>query len=121
MDRNIRVLTLAAIGATILMPVVSYAQAPPSTQTPISPKIEQLGPHACPSSDTLATVGKGGEATIEQQNGSSLSEKLARSDGVICPPEHVDPKIKVVTPPGGPMPVIPPPGSPGGDPNVRPK
>jgi hypothetical protein len=121
MDRNIRILTLAAMAATILMPVVSYAQAPPSTQTPISPKIEQLDPRACANSDTRATVGKGGDATIEQPNGSSLSDKLARSDGVICPPEHVDPEIKAVTPPGGPMPVIPPPGSPGGDPNVHPK
>lgn len=38
------------MAATILMPMVSYAQAPPSTQTPISPKIEQLDPRACANS-----------------------------------------------------------------------
>ena len=32
-----------------------------------------------------------------------------------------DPDIRAPTPQGGSMPVIPPPGSPGGDPNIRPK
>jgi hypothetical protein len=50
----------------------------------------------------------------------SLSKRLEQTDGVICPPE-VDPDIKAPTPQGGRMPVIPPPGSPGGDPTVRPK
>ena len=53
--------------------------------------------------------------------GESLSEKLARTDGVICPP-NVDPAIKAPTPESGSKtPVIPPPGGPGGDPTVRPK
>jgi hypothetical protein len=50
----------------------------------------------------------------------TLSEKLAQGGGVICPP-NVDPGIKVPAPETGKMPVIPPPGSPGGDPNVKPK
>jgi hypothetical protein len=50
----------------------------------------------------------------------SLSERLEQTDGVICPPD-VDPDIKAPTPDAGKMPVIPPPGSPGGDPTVRPK
>jgi hypothetical protein len=66
-------------------------------------------------------VGRGGDLQLQKSNGGSLSDKLARSDGVICPPERVDPEIKQPTPQGGPMPVIPPPGSPGGDPNVHPK
>ena len=53
-------------------------------------------------------------------SGANLSEKLAQSDGVLCPPD-VDPGIKAPTPEVGKMPVIPPPGSPGGDPNIRPK
>ena len=66
------------------------------------------------------TVGQGGDLDMQKPAGRhSLSDKLARSDGVICPPENVDPEIKAPTPPGGPMPVIPPPGSPGGDPNVQ--
>jgi hypothetical protein len=49
-----------------------------------------------------------------------LSDKLSQSNGVICPP-NVDPDIRAPTPQGGPMPVIPPPGSPGGDQKVQPK
>jgi hypothetical protein len=49
-----------------------------------------------------------------------LSDKLSQSNGVICPP-NVDPDIKAPTPNAGKMPVIPPPGSPGGDPSVQPK
>ena len=52
--------------------------------------------------------------------GENLSEKLDRGNGVICPP-NVDPGIKAPTPNVGKMPVIPPPGSPGGDPSVQPK
>ena len=52
--------------------------------------------------------------------GENLSDKLARTDGVICPP-NVDPEIKLPTPQTGTMPVIPPPGSPGGNPNIQPK
>ena len=52
--------------------------------------------------------------------GQSLSDKLNQSNGVTCPP-NVDPGIKAPTPQAGKMPVIPPPGSPGGDPSVQPK
>jgi hypothetical protein len=50
----------------------------------------------------------------------TLSDKLDRTNGVICPPD-VDPGIKAPTPNAGKTPVIPPPGSPGGDPNIQPK
>ena len=53
-------------------------------------------------------------------SGQSLSDKLNQSNGVICPP-NVDPGIKAPTPQAGKTPVIPPPGSPGGDPSVQPK
>jgi hypothetical protein len=49
----------------------------------------------------------------------TLSDKLDQTNGVICPP-NVDPAIKAPTPNAGNMPVIPPPGSPGGDPTVQP-
>jgi hypothetical protein len=56
--------------------------------------------------------------------GETLGERLDRSDGVIKPPEGVAPDMRV--PPkdpgaGATMPVIPPPGAPGGDPSVKPK
>lgn len=50
----------------------------------------------------------------------TLSDKLDQGGGVICPP-NVDPGIKRPAPETGKMPVIPPPGSPGGDPKVQPK
>jgi hypothetical protein len=51
----------------------------------------------------------------------TLSDKLSQSGGVICPPGNVDPAMKAPTPQDGTTPVIPPPGSPGGNPNVQPK
>jgi hypothetical protein len=53
-------------------------------------------------------------------NSGDLSNKLGQSNGVICPPD-VDQGMKAPTPNTGKMPVIPPPGSPGGDPKVQPK
>jgi hypothetical protein len=50
----------------------------------------------------------------------TLSEKLDQGGGVICPPD-VDPGMKAPTPETGKMPVIPPPGSPGDNPQVQPK
>jgi hypothetical protein len=50
----------------------------------------------------------------------NLSDKLDQTNGVICPP-NVDPGMKAPTPQAGKMPVIPPPGSPGGDQSVQPK
>ena len=52
----------------------------------------------------------------------SLSRELSRSGGVIRPPPTHD--RGVVSPPHqgvGRTPVIPPPGTPGGNPNVQPK
>jgi hypothetical protein len=55
------------------------------------------------------------------ESGSSSSE-LSRSGGVITPPAGVDPRMKETPPPSGDrMPVVPPPGTPGGNPSVKPK
>ena len=67
------------------------------------------------------TKGTGQEPCTQAGDSSkSLSEKLDQGSGVICPP-NVDPAIKAPTPQTGQTPVIPPPGSPGGDPKVQPK
>ena len=71
----------------------------------------------CAPHERLQTDGK----APDSKAGEPLSDKLARTDGVICPP-NVDPEIKAPTPEhGNKMPVIPPPGSPGGDPSIQPK
>ena len=55
-------------------------------------------------------------------NSENLTDKLAQSGGVLCPQNaDPDPAIKAPTPQTGDKPVIPPPGSPGGTPNVQPK
>lgn len=53
----------------------------------------------------------------------TLSDKLERTEGVIRPSPNLDPGI-TVTPPvpnPGTTPIIPPPGSPGGNQSVQPK
>ena len=96
---------------------VAAGQAPPTpaappagTATP-SPNSTNCAPH-----DTDASKG----ATTGERK-EPLGDRLAKSDGVLCPPAGVDPDIRAPTPEGGNTPVIPPPGSPGGDPTVRPK
>ena len=74
-------------------------------------------PAASPSRGTI-TVPRG---TTTGQASEPLADKLAKSDGVLCPPAGVDPEIRAPTPDAGNTPVIPPPGSPGGNPNIRPK
>jgi hypothetical protein len=62
------------------------------------------------------------ESTQPQQRNENLSERLDRSDGVIHPPDSVDPEMRVAPPPtGDKMPVVPAPGSSGGDPTIKPK
>lgn len=117
----VRELSVFGLMVSLLVPTLAVAQAPPKTQAPVAPKAGQIDPNACAHSDTQTTTGKGADGDTQRDAVGNLSDRLARSGGVICPPEHVDPEIRQPTPPGGPMPVIPPPGSPGGDQSVQPK
>jgi hypothetical protein len=52
----------------------------------------------------------------------TTSSDWGRSGGVIAPPADVDPQMRQMPPSSGdPMPIVPPPGTPGGDPSVKPK
>jgi hypothetical protein len=74
---------------------------------------------ACPTlAQTPSTDKK--PCSPPSDSSKSLSEKLDQSGGVICPPD-VDPGMKAPAPETGKMPVIPPPGSPGGNPQIQPK
>ena len=64
---------------------------------------------------------KGDPPTVGGPSASDLSERLANSRGVICPPAGHDPGIEVAPPDGGRIKVIPPPGTPERDPTVQPK
>jgi hypothetical protein len=75
-------------------------------------------PKACAQEQRLQPGERG--PRVPSQSGGSLTDKLARSDGVLCPPE-MDSAIKTPTPEAGKTPVLPPPGGPGSDQDVRPK
>ena len=97
----------------------AHAQAPPTPATP--PQATAPTPNqnaACaPNERTTATP----DGITTGRAGEPLGEKLAKTNGVLCPPANVDPEIRAPTPDVGTTPVIPPPGSPGGNPNVLPK
>jgi hypothetical protein len=115
---------LICAAALLIAPAVASAQAPPAPQTPVAPKVDRVDrvdPNSCANPGAQATIGPGGDIDVSKKDGRNLSDQLARSGGVICPPGRVDSEIHAPTPPGGAMQVIPPPGSPGGDPNVQPK
>jgi len=93
------------------------ATVPSAAQNTPAPRT--LDPKACSDEQRLQLPN--GSAPKSSSPNQTLSEKLERSEGVVCPPAGVDPEIAVPPPDGGKTPVIPPPGSPGGDPTVRPK
>jgi len=98
---------------------VAAAQAPPTPTTPAEPTVP---PAASRSGDCARhDQDRGADGSTTGQAGQALADKLAKSDGVLCPPAGVDPEIRAPAPDVGRTPVIPPPGSPGGDTTVRPK
>lgn len=84
-------------------------------QTTAAPPPNAQVPKDCPPGTSANAPGVG------QNSGGTLSDKLASSKGVICPPAGVDPDMQQPPQSGGSIKVIPPPGSPGGDPTVQPK
>jgi hypothetical protein len=62
-----------------------------------------------------------GASPGETTGSAALSDQLSQSKGIICPPAGVDPGIAAPLTGGGRTPVIPPPGTPGGDPSIMPK
>ena len=103
---------MATIAMLVSLGPISVALA----QSPGDGRVPTEQGAACPPDvkGEPPTVGGGGSS-------QSLSDKLAQSKGVICPPAGVDQEMQVAPPDGGRLRVIPPPGSPGGDQNVQPK
>ena len=102
----------------------AFAQAPPAPATPP----QQTAPPATPRATNCAPTEHSSGSTIAPEGSTTgrarepLGDKLAKSDGVLCPPAGVDPEMRAPAPnTGANTPVIPPPGSPGGDPTIRPK
>jgi hypothetical protein len=102
--------TVAVTLAIALMSSTHLASAQNRPVAPVTP--------ASPNADCQnRAAGSPGETT----GSANLSDQLSRSNGVICPPAGIDPGISAPPPGRSVMPVIPPPGSPGGDPNIVPK
>ena len=104
-------------GVLLMTLSAAAAQAPPSPTTPPEPTV----PPSPSRGGDCTRHDRGADGSTTGQAGQALADKLAKSDGVLCPPSGVDPEIRAPAPDVGRMPVIPPPGSPGGDPTVRPK
>jgi hypothetical protein len=95
--------------------VLAASCAVATAQSPTVPSGPDHPGSACPP-------GTGPNApTVGKNQDRPLSDQLAQSKGVICPPAGVDSEMHVRPPEGGAMRVIPPPGSPGGNPNAQPK
>jgi len=110
-----RALILSILMAGGLTP--AWAQNPNvlNQQAPNMPPPQQMPAEKIEPADPSSTGSTGSTGT--------LSDKLQASDGVIRPPETATPDM-TVTPPvpnPGTTRVIPPPGSPGGNPSVDPK
>jgi hypothetical protein len=86
----------------------------------VAAQAQTVVPEPPARADCPPGVGSNAPAVGRESN-KNLSDQLAQSKGVICPPAGVDKEMQQKPPEGGTMKVIPPPGSPGGNPNVQPK
>ena len=116
--------SLILSGVLMAVSGVAGAQAPPAPATPqaqTAPPAPARATNCTPMQPTPNAGSAAPDGSTTGQRAEPLGDKLARSDGVLCPPAGVDPEIRAATPDTGNTPVIPPPGSPGGDPTIRPK
>lgn len=121
-------ITRVLIAAVLLCANIGAAGAQPQDQkTSAATNPSPADPSPVDKSQAPAEAGNAGQASPQTQPNSgvapgSLSRELNRSGGVIRPPPTHD--RGVVSPPNQGVsrtPVIPPPGSPGGNPEIQPK
>ena len=106
---------IATLAASFLLASLETAASQTNQPPPNSPLSDIQG-RPDPTQDPRSTGAIGGSS-------ESLSEKLDKSGGVIRPPANIAPDMAVRPPDPDPgtTRVIPPPGSPGGDPTIVPK
>jgi hypothetical protein len=116
MTRNIGF--LVGVVACLALPCGAGAQNP-QPAPPNEPHPGVAPPSASQPPPELIAPGAGVQGSPGAGN---LSDRLARQGGTLQPPP-VDPGIRAPLPPNsrGTMPVIPPPGTPGGNQTVVPK
>jgi hypothetical protein len=107
---------MAALGLAALVAAPPLlAQSPPDPAPPPGmPDVTDPPAESTPIPDT-----KGEKDTPDKP----LTEELKQNEGVLEPPHDMDSKIErpAPVPNPGTTPVIPPPGSPGGNPDIQPK
>jgi hypothetical protein len=100
-------LGVAAIACAVMFATPMRAQTP-EPAVPAQPEAPKLDAKACTDRDRLKQGDTVGSATAQE----NLTDKLARTDGVICPPAGLDPDIRAPAPrTGSDMPVITPPSA----------
>ena len=106
---------------SVAIPCVAAAQNP-QPAAPQDPHHPLAPPSASQPPPEQIAPRDGTTGTQSAQNGGTLSDRLSRQQGTLRPPS-VDPGISAPLPSQGQgaMPVIPPPGSPGGNQTVVPK
>jgi hypothetical protein len=111
-------LTVIGALAAVVLPCITYAQNP-QPAPPGQPHPELAPPNApSPPPEQIRPATPRDGASGDQ----TLSDKLSQQQGTLQPPT-VDPGIRKPLPQSGhgAMPVIPPPGTPGGNQQVVPK
>ena len=102
------------VAPLVVMIAVTACNATHSAMAQSSRDAPSGGAVACPPDV------KGEPPTIGEGRSKSLSDKLAQSNGIICPPAGLDQDMRVAPPGGGQLRIIPPPGS-GSDQSPQPK
>jgi hypothetical protein len=101
-----RMSSVVAASSALLASTIAYAQPQaPALRAPLQ----------------MPECQRGALEPGETTGSTDLGDRLARSKGIICPPAGVDQGIAAPPVGGGTTRVIPPPGTPGGDPNIIPK
>jgi hypothetical protein len=105
---------IVAIGLAAASSDASFAETSPPTADKAHP--EASPPATSPSATSPQKPG-------DQSPNVPLSKKLDQIEGVLAPPEGIDPKMDKGPPAktGDKMPIIIPPGEPGGDQSIQPK
>jgi hypothetical protein len=121
-------LTAAILTAAVASAAPALAQNPQSA-SPANPTVPMAPPNAPspppekiapPSGNTLGGTSPGGTSPSGSARHGDLSNRLSQQQGTI---PNIDPGMQVTPPRDGSAttPVIPPPGSPGGNRSVIPK
>src|SRR5436305_14310850 len=94
---------MAASGAASAQAPPAPATPPPQTAPPAVARASECAPtQPVPQRGTVAP-----EGTTTGQRAEPLGDKLARSDGVLCPPPGIGPGVRALAPDTGHRPGIP--------------